>query len=362
MTTPSSDPAARNESVMEGGGYYSAHSAVQHAAAAPGFPMFERAATEAPLPNGGEALAIGDYGCAGGVNEMTPIAIAIEALRRRAPTLPIEVMHSDLPSNDFTTLFALLASPESYSWQRPNIYSYGVGRSLYGPVVPDRRLRLGWTAITVHWLSTLPACHPDSSFSNLVTGAAREALKQRSREDWHLFLRERARELVPGGQLVVVGGASDNEGRSGAEGLFRMVDAQLHEMVENGALRQTEFERIFYPTWNRTLAEFLEPIEAGELATMLSLAEQHEDVNDDSAVYPQYARDGNAKAFAAAYIGFVKAVTEPAFFRWIEQDRSPEQKQKVVDTFYAGLEMRIATDPGAATCRWRTVTLRLVRR
>lgn len=348
---------------MEGHGYYSAHSDVQRAAAAPGFPMFERAATEVPLPSASDALAIGDYGCAGGANEMTPLAIAIETLRRRAPTLPIEVVHADLPSNDFTSLFTLLAtSPKSYAWQGPNIYSYGVGRSLYGPIVPDGRLRLGWTAITVHWLSSMPACQPDSSFANLVTGPAREALKQRSREDWQVFLRQRARELVSGGQLVVVGGASDSTGHSGAEGLFRMVDAQLRALVENGTLRRTEFEHIFYPTWNRTLTEFLEPFSAGELAAAFSVAEQREDVNDDGAIYPQYVRDGDAKAFAAAYIGFVEAVTKPAFFRWIEPDRTSEQREAIVNAFYAGLEARIAGDPDAATCRWRTVTLRVVRR
>jgi hypothetical protein len=353
--------AASTESVMKGGGYYSAHSSVQHAAAAPGFPMFERAASEVPLPGGGAPLAIGDFGCAGGANEMTPLALAVAALRRRAPALLIEVVLADLPANDWTSLFTLVeTSSDSFAWRQESVYSYGAGRSLYGSVVPDRRLTLGWTAITVHWLSAVPECRPDSSFSNLVTGVARAALMQRSREDWHAFVSQRARELVPGGQLVVVGGASDSKGVSGAEGLFRMIDAQLRDLVAGGMLRRSEAARIFYPTWNRTPAEFLDPFE--NRASQFSVAEHREDVTDDSGRYPQFVRDGDARAFAAAYVGFVRAVTEPAFFRWIEPDRTPEQKSAIVTAFYAGLERRIAADPSSATCRWRTVTLRLIRR
>lgn len=348
----------QHESVMKGGGYYSAHSDVQHAAAAPGFPMLQHAAAEAPLPANGAALAIGDFGCAGGANEMTPIALAIAGLRARRPALPIEVVLADLPGNDWTSLIARVeASPQSYAAGLRDVYSYAAGRSLFGPVVPSGRLTLAWTAITVHWLSEVPPCTPGSSYSNLVTGPARAVLRARSREDWQRFLAERAREVVPGGQVVVVGGASLPDGTSGAEGLFRMIDAELEALAASGTLRESERARIFYPTWNRTPDEFIAPI-AG---SGFRLAEERADATSDSERYPQFVRDGDARAFAAAYLPFVRAITEPAFFRWIEPDRTTEQKAHIVATFYAGLEARIAGDPAAAACRWHTVSLRLVR-
>lgn len=370
MTTPTPPRTAAPlaDSVMEGHGYYSAHSSVQHAAAAPGYPMLERAAAEVPLPGAGGALAIGDFGCAGGANEMTPLGLAVAALRRRDAALPIEVVLADLPGNDWASLFARVeASPGSFARTAGNIYCYAAGRSLYGPVVPDRRLTLGWTAITVHWLSSMPDCRPDSAYSNLVTGPARDVLRQRSRDDWSAFIAQRARELVPGGQLVVVGGASANDGGeraedrplSGAEGLFRMVDAELAALRDGGTLRPAEFARIFYPTWNRTPAEFLAPFDD---ASPFRVAEMREDVTDDAARYPQWERDSDARGFAAAYLPFVRAVTEPAFFRWIEPDRTPEEKAAIASSFYSGLQQRIAADPAVATCHWHTVSLRLVRR
>jgi hypothetical protein len=187
-------------------------------------------------------------------------------------------------------------------------------------------------------------------------------LAEQSRLDWESFLRERARELDDGGQVVVVGGASHDDGTSGAEGLFRLADAQLRAMVDDGSLRGSEYEHIYYPTWNRTRAEFLAPLEGDELAAVFSVEEVVDDQTSDAWTYPQYERDGDAAGFAAAYIGFVRAITEPSFFRWLEPDRSADGRAKITEAFYAGLQERIAADPEAATCHWCTVSLRIVRR
>jgi hypothetical protein len=162
---------------------------------------------------------------------------------------------------------------------------------------------------------------------------------------------------------VVVGGATRDDGTSGAEGLFQMADEQLRAMVDDGELRQSEYEHIYYPTWNRTRAEFLAPLESdGEFAGAFTVEDVVDDQTSDAWTYPQYERAGDAAAFAAAYIGFVRAITEPSFFRWLEPDRSPDDRAKITEAFYAGLQERIAADPERATCHWCTVSLRIARR
>jgi hypothetical protein len=355
--------AAPGESVMEGGGFYSEHSDVQHSAAAPGYPMMERAASEVPLPSDAPVL-VADMGCAGGRNELDPMRRAIAGVRTRDADVPIVVVHTDLPSNDWASLFALVEeSDDSYLTGQHHVYSYASGRSLYGGLVPDRAMHLGWSGITVHWLSEVPVVVRDTIYANLTTGDTRAALAEQSRLDWESFLRERARELDDGGQVVVVGGASHDDGTSGAEGLFRMADAQLRVMVDGGALRQSEYEHIFYPTWNRSRAEFLAPLEGdGEFAGAFTVEEVVDDQTSDAWTYPQYERDGDAAGFAAAYIGFVRAITEPSFFRWLEPDRSADDRAKITEAFYAGLQERIAADPAEASCHWFTISLRIVRR
>jgi SAM dependent carboxyl methyltransferase len=343
---------------MAGGGYYGRHSEAQRVAAAPGFALLERAARQVPVPES-SPIVIADFGCVGGRNELEPIRIAIAAVRERAAA-PIMVVHTDLPSNDFTSLFqAVEQSGASYLTGQSDVYAYAAGRSLYGPVFPDATLSLGWTAITVHWLSAMPGVIPDQIYANLTDGPARNALQAQSRRDWEAFLRERLRELRPGGQVVVVGGASRADGLSGAEGLFEMAAGQLKAMVARGLLRRSEYQNMFYPTWNRTLQEFLDPLEDGPLAGKLTVEESVEHTTSDGETYPQYQRDGDAAGFAEAYVPFVKAVTAPSFFRWIEPDRSKRERAAIEDGFYDGLKRRIASDPARATCHWHTVGLRI---
>ncbi len=204
--SPATSPAAGVESVMAGKGFYSAHSQSQHVAAAVAFPYLAAAAEAVPLPGAGAPVTIGDLGCAGGANEMAPMALAIDTLRKRT-SAPVEIVHTDLPQNDFGSLFALLASPSGYPVGRQEIYPSAIGRTLYGPLLPERQLLIGWSGITLHWLSTVPVPVLDQIYPNLVTGAARDRLRQQSADDWNLFLTERARELVDGGELVLVGGS-----------------------------------------------------------------------------------------------------------------------------------------------------------
>jgi hypothetical protein len=348
-----------DESVMAGHGYYGRHSRPQRAAATVAHPWLAAAAAAVPLPP--VPAVIADMGCAGGANEMEPMALAIDTLRARDPAVAVEVVHTDLPGNDFAPLFELLAGPAGYPAGRGAVYPSVVGRSLYGPLVPDQRLHLGWSAITLHWLSTMPVTVPGHVYANLVPeGPARAALREQAADDWRAFLRERARELVDGGELVLVAGTSMPDGRSGAEGLFEMIDEQLAVMVDAGVLRPAESDAIFYPVWNRTADEWRAPLTADSAAgSAFDLLDSAVSATDDAETYSGYA---DAAQLADAYLPFVRAVTERPFFRWLDADRTPAQRAAVVEAFYAGLRDRIAADPAAALCRWHVMALRLRRR
>ena len=354
----------RGESVMAGHGCYSAHSAPQHSAAAPGLALLARAVEEVPLPEGGRPAVVGDYGCAGGANEMEPVRVAVTGLRRRDPSVPIEVLHTDLPTNDFASLLTLLDDPgRSYLAGVDDVFPLVAGRSLYGPIQPAGSLTLGWTAITVHWLSQVPGTVASAVYPNLTSADERRRLARRSAEDWEAFLRHRSHELVPGGQVVVVGGASADDGLSGAEGLFTMVAAELDALAAAGDLRAGEREAMFYPTYNRTTEEFLAPLRPGGSAVdHLELLDHRLDAIDDADTHPQWSRDGDADAFAAAYTPFVRAVTEPSFFRWLTTTGARRTGPRWSRRPTAAWPQRIAADPAAATCRWHTVSLRVRRR
>ncbi|MGY1711859.1 hypothetical protein ACI8AC_20375 [Geodermatophilus sp. SYSU D00758] len=348
------------ESVMAGHGFYGRHAQPQHRAAAAGYGWLAAAAAAVPVPGDPQPLLVADMGCADGRNEMEPVGLVVDRVRERHPAVPVEVVHTDLPGNDFAPLFELLAGPDGYPAGREHVFPSVVGRTLYGPLVPARRLVLGWCAITLHWLSAVPVDVPGHVYPNLLPpGPAREAIRARAAADWRTFLRERARELVDRGELVLVSGASTPEGTSGAEGLFTMVGEQLARMVDDGALRRAEAERMYYPTWNRTPAEWLDPLASDPDYEVVDAGMS---AVDDAETHPQFAVDGDAAAFAAAYEPFVRAVTERPLFRWLDPARPPEERAQVVETFYAGLRDRLAADPPSATCRWHVMALRLRRR
>ena len=154
------DPAVESRAlgVMEGKGYYNLHSRPQHDAVAFGLPLAERAAAAVSLPTAGGVLTIADYGVAGGHNSMEPVGAMISAVRARPSAGgAVSVVHTDLSTNDFDPLFTLLASPDSYLAGRPDVFAYVAGGSFYRQLLPAATVHLGWSAIAVHWLSSVPA-------------------------------------------------------------------------------------------------------------------------------------------------------------------------------------------------------------
>jgi hypothetical protein len=195
---------------------------------------------------------------------MEPMRTVIDGIRHRTSDgLAVSVFHTDLPTNDFDPLFTLLASSESYLQGTSNVFASVGGKSFYEQLFPDSHSYIGWNAIAFHWLSRVPATIPDHIWSNRATGTVKEAFAQQSEQDWQAFLDHRAHELRPGGRLVVLGGASDDEGRSGVEGLMDLANAPLQGMVDGGTLRSVEYERMVIPTYNRTLKEFEARFSAG---------------------------------------------------------------------------------------------------
>ena len=362
MTEKNTTAASGDLGVMEGKGFYNRHSRPQRGAVAFGLPLLEHAVGAVPLPGSGEALQVADYGVAGGNNSMEPMRTIIDGVRRRSSEdLAVSVFHTDLPTNDFDTLFTLLASPDSYLQGTSNVFAYAGGKSFYERLFPASHLHIGWNAIAIHWLSRVPATIPDHIWSNRATGTVKEAFARQSEGDWQTFLDHRSHELRPGGRLVVLGGASDDDGSSGAEGLMDMANATLQEMVEGGTLRSGEYERMVIPTYNRTLKEFEAPFSASQKDSPLELESSSEVVLPDP-FWPAYEQSGDARAFAADYEEFFRAAFGPSLFGTLDADRTPQEHEQISDAFYDSLRKKVAADPATAACHWHVVLLLIAKK
>ena len=337
------------QSSMEGHGLYNENSRPQGSAGDLGMPLLERAAAAVPLPASG-ALAIADFGSSEGRNSMGPIAAALRVLRGRRADLPVTVTHTDVATNDFSSLFELLdGGPPSYLAGNVDVYGYAVGRSFYGELFPVSALHLAWSAIAVHWMSAAPCAIPGHIFSTFARGAVRDAFAQRAADDWRSFLAARARELVSDGRLVVVGSGAADDGKAGAEGLMTIAEDALQAMVAAGELPPATYAAMTIPTYYRTRAEWEAPF-AGDAD--LAIEEMTPVVLADP-FYPAYERSGDAQAFATAYAAFFRAFSEPCLFG--------ESGGATADAFYARVRTAIAADPAAAVCRWQLVLMRIRR-
>jgi hypothetical protein len=345
---------------MMGHGVYGLHSQAQHAAGGFGLPALRRAAAAAARSTDDEGpVVVADLGAAGGRNELRPMRVAIEALREAGVTAPVTVVHTDIPSNDFSSLFQTIEhDPDTYL-DLGGVYPLAAGRSFYGRIFPPQSLTLAWSSIAVHWISRVPAPIHGHVYSPMATGEARAAFREQSAADWRLFLESRAVELRPGAEMVVVGGANRDDGLSGAEALMGALDAAIGEEVSAGALSRAECDYMSIPTWNRTLAEFSAPFDGSDGGVAgLSLVETELDHAPD-AYLAAYRRDHDAQRFGTAVTGFLRAFTEPSLFGALP--RSPATRAEIADRVYARVAAAASADPEAMQTLWHVAVLRIAK-
>jgi SAM dependent carboxyl methyltransferase len=357
--------AANGSGLMTGSGYYRKHSTTQHGAAALGLPLIERAAADVPVGAAAGPIVIADFGAAQGGNSLAPMAAAIDALRARRGPLPVCVVHTDLPDNDFATLFqAVETSPESYLRERADVFPLVAGRSLYDRIFAPEQLMLGWTASTLHWLSSAPGPITDHFFVQSSSDQrARAAFADRSRRDWEVFLACRAAELAPGGGIVIVDTAVDERGGFGSEALFGALNEALRSACDSGRLTHHELERMIYPTWFRSVEELsapFSPIYRSPSGATLQLAEVTPVVMDDP-FWAALESDGDTDRYAAAQVGFLRGFLGPSFTAGLDPARADDERDAVLEAVWAAAEQLIAQDPERISPRYQLVVARLKR-
>jgi hypothetical protein len=346
---------------MEGHGFYDQHSLAQHSAGALGLPLLRRAVEAvATLDTEPGPLLIADLGAAGGRNEFAPMAVAIDDLRAHGIDSPIVVVHTDIPTNDFSTLFENLEHDPASYLKAADVFAFAAGRSFYERIFPASSTTLGWSAIAVHWLSEVPTPIVDHVYCAFATGPTREAFARQSAADWQAFLEARTAELRIGGQLVVVGGAATDDGTSGAEALMDALNDALHDAVDNGTITDDEYRQMTVPTWNRTAAEFAAPFQPGDIAAVpgLSLLEQSlAEVPDQYLA--AYRASGDADGFADAVTTFLRAFTEPSIVETL--DRPPADRAAIADSIYGDVQHRVRAEPESFETVWRVALLRIAK-
>lgn len=305
--------AVSHHGVMEGGGSYNLHAKVPAGGAVLALPFLEEAMRNVALEFGNQPVVIADYGSSQGKNSLLPIRTAIKVLRSRVgPARPISVVHIDQAANDFNTLFSVLHSdPERYSLDDPNVFPSAIGRSFYEPVLPNESVHVGWSSYAAVWLSRVPMPVPGHFMGHASTGAVREVFDRQGADDWKLFLSLRAAELRPGGRLIVVLPALNDEGHTGFEPIFNHANEILAEMVAEGLVTAHDRAQMVLGAFPRRRSQLLEPFGSDPQFRGLTVERCELSTLPDPA-WLDYERDGNKEALVSRHAAFFRSIFVPS--------------------------------------------------
>lgn len=334
-------------SPMEGGGHYNRSSRVQAEGLLPAIALLEQGAHSVPLALSPVPIVLADYGCSQGYNSLFPLSLAIKALRSRMEAeQPICVVHTDLPGNDFSTLFNVLENdPDSYLRSDPATFASAVGRSFYTQLLPSNSVTLGWSSWAIQWLSQAPTTIPDQvQIAYSRDPAVRAAFAGQAATDWRLFLQARAKELRQGGRLVVLTMAIDEHGEFGYRPLLEAIYAALTTMIQTGFISADELQRMVIPTVARSQADFLEPFNNHQRYENLAI-EHLEVFHGKDRIWENYQAGGDAHSFGAQWAAFSRASVFPTLATALGGDESQRRTIPFMNLLEKEVAARLAQNP-----------------
>jgi hypothetical protein len=353
---------------MKGAGYYDRHSTAQMSSIQALGDWLDDAVAKLRLPAAPEPVTILDLGSSEGGNAIRVMARIVAGLRDRT-SQPLQTIYSDLGSNNFNQLFANLEEARRAGLFPARVYPSARGGSFYGPLLPPGTVHLATCFNSIQWLDQLPPVplldaiayrrpHPPRP-GHTVSPKVTSAFSRQAEQDLIRFLECRARELVPGGR-VLLASPGDTDQACVSDGLADVLNDACLDLVAAGELEQEEYERLTMPVYFRTVAELLAPLQRkGSPVRGAFAVDRAEALEVAPPFVAEFGRNGDAVAYADAYTGFVRAITEPVVRAVLNQ---PSREAATVDSLYDRVRARLLAEPDRYLWRYIVVAVLLTRR
>lgn len=326
---------------------YTASSRLQAAGLRPAIALFEKAASEVPLPVAPQPIVMADYGAATGHNSLLPMCSAVRAIRKRTRLdHSVLIAHTDVPDNDFSALFRTLTEdPDSYLHEDSNTFPTAVGRSFYQQILPTSSVHLGWSSWAVQWLRRVPAPIPDHvQMAYSASTEVRAAYAKQAADDWLAFIACRGRELRRGGRLVVMTMAVDDDGEFGYRPLLMALMDTLNELAGQRLLSADEVHRMCIPAVGRSKADFVAPFAPKGRFEQLEI--EHLEVFDaEDRYWNQYQINKDAAVFGRQWAAFLRASVFRTLARALDGGLMDPRAEDFFDRMEAGAAERVAAAP-----------------
>jgi hypothetical protein len=341
---------------MRGAGYYSSNTVGAKAVIDKVGDLVMKAIARMPAIADARPFSIADFGAADGGTSLDLMRRMVEAIRAREPDRQITITYTDLPHNDFAALFRLTQGLLGQQAMKPladipDLFIFGSGTSFYRRIVPDGSLSFGFSATAMHWISARPCMIKDHVQSVGASPAEREQFRAQGLADWEAILLHRARELRPGGRLLLANFCVDEAGRYlGATVGVNMFDEFARHwrgLLAAGRINEAEYVNATFQQFYKTPDEFAAPFRDAHSAVSKAGLRLE---NLSTIVTPcPYAADfldhRDVAAFAKAYVPTLRSWSETVFAGALDPARPAEMRAAIVNDFYEAYEADVAHAP-----------------
>jgi SAM dependent carboxyl methyltransferase len=203
----------------------------------------------------------------------------------------------------------------------------------------------------------LPAMLPQINIHRAVyRGMERFVFESQAAQDWETFLSLRAKELRPGGRLVVVVPGAGEDGVSGFENIMDHANAVLVEMVEDGAITADEYERMVLGVWPRRSQDLRVPFASdGRFHDLI--VESCETTPLSDAAWADYQRDGNLADLVNKHATYYRATFAPSLASALRLAHKPETCRAFSESLEHKLRQRLVREPTPINSLVETIVL-----
>ena len=340
---------------MRSSGYYSQRTAGAKNAIDSVLPLMKEALNNLPET---EILRFADYGAADGGTSAELWADLISSLRKGGDARHTELLYTDLPSNDFSTLFKTMQGMEgdpsnAYQINNDNVFVHGCGTGFHRQLMASDSLSLGFSATAMHYVSEKP-CEIEDHVH--MVGAApdeRAQFAQRAAEDWEKILLARAAEMKSGSQFIVLNFGIDEQGRylghTGGHSMFDKFTQHWRSLLNADKITQEEFRRATFVQHYRTLDEFKAPFANHDTPVMkaglrLKSARTQLTKCPYQMAFMEAGGAMSASQYATSLIPTMRSWSETVFLSALSS-RPPTEAQAIVDEFYQSYKAEVAANP-----------------
>ena len=340
---------------MKSSGYYSKRTAGAKIAIDSTQQLLEKALLEIPkLP----ILRMADYGSADGGTSQEMWCNVISKLRNNNDLREIEILYTDLASNDFSTLFKTMQGMQgntnlAFQIKFPNVYVHGCGTGFHQKLMSKNSLSLGFSATAMHYVSEKPCQIKDHVHMVGADKSEKDKFRKKALKDWESILLARSQELIKGGRFICLNFGIDEKGRylgnTGGHSMFDKFTFHWKKLMQEGIITTDEFKAATFAQYYRTVSEFTEPFNNQSsliYKSGLRLVTCTTKLTDCpyKLNYQKNKDKMTKKEFASSLIPTMRSWSETVF-RTALIGRKEDQISEIVNKFYQNYEDEIEKNP-----------------